>query len=165
MALIFKFYSVIFCFLQSDFSSEDEKMGNKPKLKRGIFGKSTKRKSNSRPSSEFIACEMTTMSEEDRINLMRSVKNGEMSVEQALKRFVRYKTIFLRTSKDSTHQCLLKGLVSFFYMCTSFTLCTYIHGILHLNFEFTVQQLFDCQLQQRAKRLTSKKNEWHFYAD
>lgn len=114
MALIFKFYSVIFCFLQSDFSSEDEKMGNKPKLKRGIFGKSTKRKSNSRPSSEFIACEMTTMSEEDRINLMRSVKNGEMSVEQALKRFVRYKTIFLRTSKDSTHQCLLKGLVSFF---------------------------------------------------
>lgn len=115
MALIFKFFSVIFCFLQSDFSSEDEKMGNKPKLKRGIFGKSTKRKSNSRPSSEFIACEMTTMSEEDRINLMRSVKNGEMSVEQALKRFVRYKTIFfLRTSKDSTHQYLLKGLVGFF---------------------------------------------------
>lgn len=165
MALIFKFYSVIFCFLQSDFSSEDEKMGNKPKLKRGIFGKSTKRKSNSRPSSEFIACEMTTMSEEDRINLMRSVKNGEMSVEQALKRFVRYETIFFKNIKRFNSSISFKGACGFFYMCTAFTLGTYIHGILHLNFEFTTQQLFDCQLQQRAKRLTSKKNEWHFYAD
>ena len=41
-----------------------------------------------RPTSEFIACEMT-MSEEDRINLMMSVKNGDMSVDQALKRFIR----------------------------------------------------------------------------
>ena len=65
-------------------------MGNKPKLKRGIFGKSYKRKSSSRPSSEFIAGEMTTMSEEDRINLMKSVKTGEINVEQALKRFIRY---------------------------------------------------------------------------
>ena len=94
-------------------------MGNKPKLKRGIFGKSTKRKSNSRPSSEFIACEMTTMSEEDRINLMRSVKNGEMSVEQALKRFVRYKTIFFfKNIKRFNSSMSLKGLVSFFYKCT-----------------------------------------------
>lgn len=154
MALIFKFNSVVFCVLQSDFSSEDEKMGNKPKLKRGIFGKSTKRKSNSRPSSEFIACEMTTMSEEDRINLMRSVKNGEMSVEQALKRFVRYKTIFFKNIKRFNSSMSFKAC-----------LCAYIHGILHLNFEFTVQQLFECQLQQRAKSLTSKKNEWHFYAD
>lgn len=80
----------LFVFLQGDFSNyDDDKAGNKPKLKRGLFGKSSKRKSNSRPSSEFIACEMTTMSEEDRINLMRNVKAGEMSVDQALKRFIR----------------------------------------------------------------------------
>ncbi|PFX34555.1 SAM and SH3 domain-containing protein 1-like [Stylophora pistillata] len=85
---------------KNDFSCEDEKMGNKPKLKRGIFGKSTKRKSSSRPSSEFIASEMTTMSEEDRINLMRSVKNGEMSVEQALKRFVSYEEKHKRCDSD-----------------------------------------------------------------
>ena len=68
---------------------DDDKSENKPKLKRGLFGKSTKRKSGSRPSSEFIACEMTTMSEDDRINLMRCVKTGDMSVDQALKRFIR----------------------------------------------------------------------------
>ena len=38
---------------------------------------------------------MTTMSEEDRINLMRNVKAGEMSVDQALKRFIRYEINFL----------------------------------------------------------------------
>lgn len=94
MVFIFKFFFVIFCFFQSDFFSEDEKMGNKFKLKRGIFGKSIKRKLNSRFLFEFIVCEMIIMSEEDRINLMRSVKNGEMSVEQVFKRFVRYKIIF-----------------------------------------------------------------------
>ena len=86
---------IFFLSLQGDVSNiDDEKIGNKPKLKRGIFGKSTKRKSNSRPSSEFIASEMTTMSEDDRINLMRCVKAGEMSVDQALKRFIRYKIYF-----------------------------------------------------------------------
>ena len=80
---------------QGDFSShDDDKAGNKPKLKRGLFGKSSKRKPNSRPSSEFIACEMTTMSEEDRINLMRNVKSGDLSVDQALKRFIRCEMIF-----------------------------------------------------------------------
>jgi len=37
---------------------------------------------------------MTTMSEDDRINLMRSVKAGDMSVDQALKRFIRCEIIF-----------------------------------------------------------------------
>ena len=74
--------------LQSEEIIDDEK-SEKPKLKRGLFGRSTKRKSGSRPSSEFIASEMTTMSEEDRIILMRCVKSGEMSVDQALKRFIR----------------------------------------------------------------------------
>ena len=37
---------------------------------------------------------MTTMSEEDRINLMRSVKAGEMNVDQALKRFIRYNLLY-----------------------------------------------------------------------
>lgn len=80
---------MIFLSPQEDFTNEDEKLEGKHKLKRGFFGKSTKRKSGSRPSSEFIACEMTTMSEDDRINLMTSVKTGEMSVDQALKRFIR----------------------------------------------------------------------------
>ena len=130
MALIFKFNSVVFCVLQSDFSSEDEKMGNKPKLKRGIFGKSTKRKSNSRPSSEFIACEMTTMSEEDRINLMRSVKNGEMSVEQALKRFVRYKTIFFKNIKRFNSSMSFKGAYEFFlHVYSIYIVCLYSWNI------------------------------------
>lgn len=130
MALIFKFNSVVFCVLQSDFSSEDEKMGNKPKLKRGIFGKSTKRKSNSRPSSEFIACEMTTMSEEDRINLMRSVKNGEMSVEQALKRFVRYKTIFFKNIKRFNSSMSFKGACEFFlHVYSIYIVCLYSWNI------------------------------------
>lgn len=38
---------------------------------------------------------MTTMSEEDRINLMRNVKAGEMSVDQALKRFIRCEINFV----------------------------------------------------------------------
>lgn len=38
---------------------------------------------------------MTTMSEEDRINLMRNVKAGEMSVDQALKRFIRCEIKFV----------------------------------------------------------------------
>ena len=38
---------------------------------------------------------MTTMSEEDRINLMRNVKAGEISVDQALKRFIRCEINFL----------------------------------------------------------------------
>ena len=40
---------------------------------------------------------MTTMSEEDRINLMRNVKSGELSVDQALKRFIRCEMIFFFT--------------------------------------------------------------------
>ncbi|KAJ7363403.1 Sterile alpha motif [Desmophyllum pertusum] len=85
---------------KGDFSNDDEKIGNKPKLKRGIFGKSTKRKSSSRPSSEFIACEMTTMSEDDRINLMRGVKSGDMSVDQALKRFISYEEKHKKSDSD-----------------------------------------------------------------
>lgn len=38
---------------------------------------------------------MTTMSEEDRINLMRNVKAGEMSVDQALKWFIRCEIKFV----------------------------------------------------------------------
>ena len=38
---------------------------------------------------------MTTMSEEDRINLMRNVKAGDLSVDQALKRFIRCEINFL----------------------------------------------------------------------
>lgn len=38
---------------------------------------------------------MTTMSEEDRINLMRNVKAGEMSVDQALKQFIRCEIKFV----------------------------------------------------------------------
>ena len=41
---------------------------------------------------------MTTMSEEDRINLMRSVKAGELSVDHALKRFIRCEIIFFLMS-------------------------------------------------------------------
>lgn len=80
---------------------DDDKSENKPKLKRhGFFGKSTKRKSNNRLSSEFVACEMTTMSEDDRINLMRSVKTGEMSVDQALKRFISYEEKHKKSDTD-----------------------------------------------------------------
>ena len=75
------------------------------------------------------------------------------------------KPFFFKNIKRFNSSISFKGACGFFYMCTAFTLGTYIHGILHLNFEFTTQQLIDCQLQQRAKRLTSKKNEWHFYAD
>lgn len=74
--------------LQDDPKNEEEKSDSKPKIKRGLFGRSTKRKSGSRPSSGVIASEMT-MSEEDRINLLKSVKNQELSVDQALKRFLR----------------------------------------------------------------------------
>lgn len=94
----------VFCSMQDGFPNDEEKSDSKPKLKRGLFGKSTKRKSGSRPSSEVIACEMT-MSEDDRINLMRSVKNGEMSVDQALKRFIRsvfhFEVVFLAGSPGS----------------------------------------------------------------
>ena len=79
---------ILFFLGQDDVQNDDEKSESKPKLKRGLFGKSTKRKSGSRPSSEVIACEMT-MSEDDRINLMRSVKSGDLTVDEALKRFIR----------------------------------------------------------------------------
>lgn len=86
---------------KDDVQNDDEKSESKPKLKRGLFGKSTKRKSGSRPSSEVIACEMT-MSEDDRINLMRSVKSGDLTVDEALKRFISYEEKHKKSDSDDS---------------------------------------------------------------
>ena len=85
--------------------SEDEKFGCKPKMKRGIWGKSSRKKSQSRPGSEIIASEIT-MCEEDRINLMKLVKSGEMTTEQALQRLARLVHV-------STCHALRRMLLSF----------------------------------------------------
>lgn len=59
---------------------------------------------------------MTTMSEEDRINLMRNVKAGEMSVDQALKRFIRCEINFVVVVLNSLFQLYVVRflLVTFF---------------------------------------------------
>ena len=86
--------------LQDDPKNEEERPDSKSKVKRGLFGRSTKRKSGSRPSSGVIACEMI-MSEEDRINLLKSVKNQELTVDQALKRFLRWKVKIIEVISTS----------------------------------------------------------------
>ncbi|XP_067049790.1 serine/arginine repetitive matrix protein 1-like [Acropora muricata] len=87
---------------KDDPKNEEERPDSKSKVKRGLFGRSTKRKSGSRPSSGVIACEMI-MSEEDRINLLKSVKNQELTVDQALKRFLSYEEKHKRSDSDDSN--------------------------------------------------------------
>ena len=61
---------------------------------------------------------MTTMSEEDRINLMRNVKAGEMSVDQALKRFIR---------------CVLLLFHLFFFVFFLFRLVIFVFNLSPVN--------------------------------
>ena len=59
-------------------------------MKRGIF-RSTKRKHNTynpADSCELVACSIT-MAEEDRIQLMKDVRDGKIDVEHAVTRLIR----------------------------------------------------------------------------
>ena len=59
---------------------------------------------------------MTTMSEEDRINLMRNVKSGEMSVDQALKRFIRCEMISFTVLQYFYFTSTVCGLFSSYFV-------------------------------------------------
>ncbi|KAK3734061.1 hypothetical protein QZH41_015833, partial [Actinostola sp. cb2023] len=82
--------------------SEEESPKSHHKLKRGIFGRSTKKKTMSRPGSEIAACDMT-MSEEDRINLMKGVRDHEITVEDAMQKLLRWEILL------TTKPCLLQS--------------------------------------------------------
>ncbi|XP_048577704.1 SAM and SH3 domain-containing protein 1 [Nematostella vectensis] len=68
--------------------SEDDSPAAKTKIKRGFFP-SMKKRHTGRPVSEIVACDMK-MSEQDRIELMKSVRDHKITVEQALERLVSY---------------------------------------------------------------------------